>query len=269
MAGSGAIRGRLRPGGIRCRERALTHGLRPFARRPPGEPGQPPADQACRRRERGRDAVRMYQENDDQHATRDEREPLGRKGKYLRADRARHEHRADERSDDEADPADQRLAHGRDRLEAEETAVHDVVRRKREQYPAQRGDGRRQAEGVELDAPRADAKSRRPARQRRRLVTATAASTKRTKVKAAYRSGCSTPSMLRPKRWRTPTVVPRRPPVYRGFWKTIWSIAAPRPSVMMASFTPRVRTAGSANSSPIGTVPTTPITRAASNGMIV
>src|SRR6266851_2013995 len=38
---------------------------------------------------------------------------------------------------------------------------------------------------------------------------------------------------------------------------------------MMASFTPRVRTAGSANSSPIGTVPATPNTRAASNGTLV
>ncbi len=57
--------------------------------------------------------------------------------------------------------------------------------------------------------------------------------------------------------------------MYLGFWKTIWSIAAPRPSVMIASFTPRVRTAGSAKISPIGTVPTTPITRAASNGTFV
>src|SRR5216683_887143 len=38
---------------------------------------------------------------------------------------------------------------------------------------------------------------------------------------------------------------------------------------MMASFTPRVRTAGSANSSPIGTVPAIPITTAASNGTLV
>ncbi len=71
-----------------------------------------------------------------------------------------------------------------------------------------------------------------------------------------------------PKSVWLPTAMPSLPGVVDRsvFWKTIASRVVPSPSVMIARLTPRVRTAGSANSSPIGTVPNTPASRASSKG---
>lgn len=69
-----------------------------------------------------------------------------------------------------------------------------------------------------------------------------------------------------PKSVCLPTAMPSLPGVVDRsvFWKTIASRVVPSPSVMIARLTPRVRTAGNANSRPIGTVPNTPANRASS-----
>ncbi|CAM5711681.1 hypothetical protein SALBM311S_00887 [Streptomyces alboniger] len=112
------------------------------------------------------------------------------------------------------------------------------------------------------------ATSRRPVRLRRTLATTSVAARNSTSTTEAYRCGWSTPEMLIPKRVCLPTAMPSLPVVVDRsvFWKTIASSVVPRPSVMIARLTPRVRTAGSANSRPIGTVPNTPASRASSKG---
>ncbi len=57
------------------------------------------------------------------------------------------------------------------------------------------------------------------------------------------------------------------PPVYFVFENRISSIAVPRPSVTIARLMPRVRTAGSAKSTPSGIVARTPMMAPTQNGM--
>ena len=108
---------------------------------------------------------------------------------------------------------------------------------------------------------------RRPLRPLRTLATTSTVRSAMPSTKMPYRSGCLIELISKPNRLGLPTGVPLMPPVKSPLLNSISSIAVPRPSVTIARLIPRVRTAGSAKTSPSGTAAATPATSASRNGM--
>ena len=112
------------------------------------------------------------------------------------------------------------------------------------------------------------AMSRRPVRERRRLATTRPSATNAPRHTSAHRCGWLKASTSTPNSSMRPIGVPpsRLPPTYWLLANTTSDTVKPRPSVTTARLTPRVRSAGRANTMPMSTVSTTPAGMASSAG---
>ena len=194
-------------------------------------------------------------------------------------DPARGEHPPDERPADVPDAADDHEGDEQDRREWVEVEEPDRRLPEAQQDAAKGGKGRAEREGEELCVEDPDTERSRRALvgtdgQQRAARTATpyVADSERAQREGEHdEEGITVGVPLAvDRRCRTatgmPTTVPSNPPISVELLNTMKKIAEPSPSVTTARLTPRVRRAGRAKTTPIGTAASRPPRKASSNG---